>query len=73
MAGAFDGMGQDALVFCAGTGLAPRADFAFLGGEAAQDIDLFVIDRQVFICTELADLGARIVAAFPTLFAIAVV
>ena len=73
MAGAFDGVCQGALVFGAGTCLAARPDFAFFGCEAAQDIHLFVINSQVFVGAELANLGTRIVAAFPALFPVAVV
>jgi len=73
MAGTFNGVSQGALVLCAGAGLAAWTDFAFFGCEASQYIDLFVVDCQMFVCAELADLGARIVAAFPALFAIAVV
>ena len=73
MAGTFDGVSQGALVLCAGAGLAARTDFAFFGCEATQDIDLFVVDCQVLVCTELADLGTCIITAFSALFPIAVV
>jgi hypothetical protein len=73
MTGALDGVGKSSLMFCACASLAAWADLAFFGCETAQDIDLFIIDCQVFIGAELANLGTRKVTAFSALFAIAVV
>lgn len=54
MTGTFDGSRQLTLMLGARTGLAPRANFAIIGHEAAQALGLFVIDHRVFIGAELA-------------------
>ena len=56
---AFDGTGQLTLMACARARLAPRPDLAFFGDEPAQQIILFVVDLDILISAELADLGAR--------------
>jgi hypothetical protein len=63
VAGTLDGAGELALVASASASLAAWADFAFFGYKTAKNIDLFVIDRDIFICAELANLGARNVAS----------
>jgi hypothetical protein len=73
MAGAFNCTGQGALVFGASTGLAAWADLPFFRYETAQNVRLFIINRQVFIGTELADLWAGIITAFAALFHIIIV
>lgn len=55
VAGAFDGTGQLALMFGAGSGLSARADFTFFGNKSAEYISLLVVHNQVVICTKLAD------------------
>jgi hypothetical protein len=54
MAGAFDRLGQGALVLGACTCLAPGADFAIISHKTAQYFGLLVIDGGVLIRTELA-------------------
>lgn len=54
MTGAFDGSRQLTLMLGARAGLAPWANFAIIGDEAAQTLGLFVIDHRVFIGAELA-------------------
>jgi hypothetical protein len=66
--GAFDLQGQSPLMLGADAGLATRTNFAFLGDEAAKDVNLLVVNRQMFIGTELADFGTRVVMAFLSLF-----
>lgn len=63
MAGAFDGGSQSALMQSAGAGLPSWADLAIFGDEAAQHVCAFVIDADILICAELADLGTRYKAA----------
>jgi hypothetical protein len=59
MPGTFDGSRQLALVFSTGTRLAARPYFAIFVNETPQDINVFVIDYNAFICTKLA--GTRAV------------
>ena len=56
MASAFDGGREFTLVLCAGSRLASRPDFTVFGNETAQEIRRFIIDYDVFIGTELANL-----------------
>jgi hypothetical protein len=55
---------DNALVAGAGAGLAAWADLSILGDVAAEQVRLFVIDCQGFICTELAGFGLCKEAAF---------
>jgi hypothetical protein len=59
LAGALHGSGQFALVFRAGTSLTPWTNFALFGHITAQHITMLVIDFQVLIRAEGADLWAR--------------
>jgi hypothetical protein len=45
MPGSLDRLGQLALVFGAGAGLSPGADFAVIGGKPPQGVDVFVINN----------------------------
>ena len=56
LAGLFDRSSDDALVFCAGACLSARANGAFFCDVFPEQVDLFVIDRQGLISTELAKL-----------------
>jgi hypothetical protein len=62
VASTLDSNRQLALVTGASACLAAWSDFAFFGYKPAEDINLCVIDRNILICTELANLGARYVA-----------
>jgi hypothetical protein len=44
VAGPFDRLGQLALVFGAGSGLSPGADFAVVGGKPPQGVNVFIIN-----------------------------
>jgi hypothetical protein len=46
--------------------LAAWADLAIFGNEAAQQVDLFIVYFQIFICAELADFWAGDVASSST-------
>lgn len=63
MAGAFDGRCQGALMQSACAGLPSWADLAIFSDEAAQHIRAFIVDADVLVCTELANLGPRYKAA----------
>lgn len=63
MAGAFDGGSQGALMQCASPGLPSWSNLAIFSYEAAQHINVFVINADILISAELADLGSRYVAA----------
>jgi hypothetical protein len=65
VASTLDFMGQLTLVTGAGAGLAAGANLALFRHETAQHIDLFVIDLNIFINTELAEFGARDIATTP--------
>jgi len=56
VSGLLDGCRHGALVLCAGTGLAARANAAFLCDVFSQKIDLFIVNRQGFVGAELAEL-----------------
>ena len=66
MAGLFDSSGYRALMSGAGAGLAARTDRAIFGHVFPQQICLFVVNRQSFICTELTKFRLGKEAAFPT-------
>lgn len=53
---AFYGSSQFALMPGAGTSLAARSDLSLFGDKAAQDITEFIVDVQILVGTELADL-----------------
>jgi hypothetical protein len=57
MAGAFNRVGQLALVASASARLTARADLAFFGYIATQQIYGLIVNLDVLIHTELADLG----------------
>ncbi len=57
-----DGPGQLPLMAGAGAGLTAGANFTFFGHKAPQNINLLVIDGDILIGAELANLGARNVA-----------
>ena len=63
MAGAFNGGSQSALMQSASPGLPSWADLTIFGDEAAQHISAFIIDADILVCAELADLGSRYKAA----------
>lgn len=63
MAGAFDGGCQSALMQSAGAGLPSWTDLTFFGDEAAQHICALVVDADILVCAELADLRSRYKAA----------
>ena len=60
--------GYDTLVTCACTRLATRADLAIFGDVAAEQVRLFIVNCQGFICTELAEFGLRKEAAISAAF-----
>jgi hypothetical protein len=66
LAGLFHGTGDDALMFGACTGLATRADVAFISYVFSEKVSLFIVNNQCFICTELAEFGLGKEAAFAT-------
>ncbi len=68
MAGAFDCNGQDALMLRARASLPARADLAFIGHKAVQNIDLFIINCKTLIRTKLTELRACVESTFLTLF-----
>ena len=55
---------HDALVARTSASLAARADLAILGDIAAEQVRLFVVNCQCFVCTELAGFGLCKEAAF---------
>jgi len=63
-----DCSGHYTLVTGTGTGLAARADLSILGDVAAQQVGLFIVNCQGFVCTKLTGFGLRKEAAFSTAF-----
>ncbi len=63
MTGAFDGGSQGALMQCAGPGLPSWSDLAIFRDEATQHIRILVVDTDILVYAELADLGARYITA----------
>lgn len=63
MAGAFDGRCQGALMQGTSAGLPSWANLAIFCDEAAQHVCAFIVDADILICAELADLGTRYKAA----------
>ena len=59
MAGTLDGSGERPLVAGAGACLPSWADSAIFGDEAAKKIVALIIDGDILVCAELADLRAR--------------
>lgn len=59
MAGTFDGAGQGTLMQRASTGLPSWSDLAVFGYKSAQHISILIIDADILIRAELADLGTR--------------
>jgi hypothetical protein len=68
MAGLLYRCGHGSLVSRAGAGLAAWTDRAIFGDILAQQICLFVVNCQSFICTELTKFRLGKEAAFPTAF-----
>jgi hypothetical protein len=64
LASLLHGTGNDALMFGARTGLAARANVAFISDVFPEKVGLFVIDGKGFICTELAEFGLGEKATF---------
>lgn len=54
MAGPFNFPRQGALVFCAGSGLPPGANFSMIAYKTAQGFNILVIDNHLGICAESA-------------------
>jgi hypothetical protein len=71
--GALDGSCQDPLVFGAGSSLTAGADLSFFGHKTTQHICLFIIYGEMFICAELANLGAGKISTIATLFHITII
>ena len=67
MPGAFDGLGQLALVRRASACLPARADFAVLRNKSAQDAGVFVINGEAFVSAKLANARAGITLFLPLL------
>jgi len=53
----FHSLGYDALMLRAGTGLAARADAAFVGNLLSKQVGLFIVNCQGFVCAELTKFG----------------
>jgi hypothetical protein len=68
LAGAFYRSCQDTLVLGACASLTTRTDLTFLGDKPAQDITLFVVNRQMLVSAKLANLWASIIAPVLSLF-----
>ena len=50
----FDFLGQLALVFCTGAGLAPGADLTVIAHKTAEGLDVFIIDLHFWVCAKAA-------------------
>jgi len=59
MTGTLDGPSKLPLVAGAGAGLTAGANFTFFGYKTPKNIDLLIIDGDILIGAELANLGAR--------------
>ena len=59
MAGTLDGTGQRTLMQRACAGLPSWSNLAIFGYKTAQHISIFIINADILVRTELADLGAR--------------